>query len=56
MGLSSLQGNAIRNTATNRCLEISQGQNYQYMLIIQECTGQRWRMQHLIQESSSNTN
>ncbi|RVE72294.1 hypothetical protein OJAV_G00060360 [Oryzias javanicus] len=50
------QGNAIRNKATDRCLEISQGENYHYMLIIQACTGQRWRMQHLIQESTLNGN
>uniref|UniRef100_A0A3P9KQ15 Polypeptide N-acetylgalactosaminyltransferase n=1 Tax=Oryzias latipes TaxID=8090 RepID=A0A3P9KQ15_ORYLA len=46
------QGHAIRNKATNRCLEISQGENYHYMLIIQECTGQNWRIQHHIKESS----
>lgn len=52
LALSSLQGHAIRNKATNRCLEISQGENYHYMLIIQECTGQSWRIQHHIKESS----
>ncbi|XP_013980711.2 probable polypeptide N-acetylgalactosaminyltransferase 8 [Salmo salar] len=44
------QGQAIRNTHTNRCLEIAQGQNSYYMLVIQQCTGQNWRIQHVIRE------
>ncbi|KAM3870086.1 putative polypeptide N-acetylgalactosaminyltransferase 8 [Diretmus argenteus] len=42
------QGQAIRNRATNRCLEIAQGENLYYELVIQRCTGQRWTIQHLI--------
>ncbi|KAM4618191.1 putative polypeptide N-acetylgalactosaminyltransferase 8 [Polymixia lowei] len=42
------QGQAIRNRATKRCLEIAEGKNSYYELIIQECTGQQWRIQHLI--------
>uniref|UniRef100_A0A668A630 Polypeptide N-acetylgalactosaminyltransferase n=1 Tax=Myripristis murdjan TaxID=586833 RepID=A0A668A630_9TELE len=42
------QGQEIRNRATKRCLEIAQGQNLYYELIIQQCTGQHWTIQHLI--------
>ncbi|XP_070686358.1 probable polypeptide N-acetylgalactosaminyltransferase 8 [Pempheris klunzingeri] len=42
------QGQAIRNKATNRCLEITQGENFYYELIIQRCSGQSWRIEHLI--------
>ncbi|XP_061577317.1 probable polypeptide N-acetylgalactosaminyltransferase 8 [Cololabis saira] len=42
------QGDAIRNKATNRCLEIAQGENSYYQLIIQQCSGQSWRIEHLI--------
>ncbi|KAM9377521.1 putative polypeptide N-acetylgalactosaminyltransferase 8 [Pholidichthys leucotaenia] len=41
------QGQEIRNKATNRCLEIAQGENF-YELIIQQCTGQTWRIEHLV--------
>ncbi|XP_050955906.1 probable polypeptide N-acetylgalactosaminyltransferase 8 [Labeo rohita] len=42
------QGNAIRNRKTNRCLEISQGGDSDYHLILQTCTGQNWTIQHVI--------
>ncbi|KAM6937346.1 putative polypeptide N-acetylgalactosaminyltransferase 8 [Xenentodon cancila] len=42
------QGHAIRNKATNRCLEIAQGENSHYQLIIQQCSAQSWRIEHLI--------
>nr|XP_057943003.1 probable polypeptide N-acetylgalactosaminyltransferase 8 [Doryrhamphus excisus] len=42
------QGREIQNKATRRCFEISQGQNYEYVLILQQCTGQSWTIQHLI--------
>lgn len=42
------QGQAIRNKATNRCLEIAQDTNYYYTLIIQQCSGQAWRIEHVI--------
>ncbi|KAM9807920.1 putative polypeptide N-acetylgalactosaminyltransferase 8 [Neosynchiropus ocellatus] len=41
------QGQAIRNKATKRCLEISQGESLNYELIIQKCTGQKWTIQHV---------
>uniref|UniRef100_A0A3Q2CEH3 Polypeptide N-acetylgalactosaminyltransferase n=1 Tax=Cyprinodon variegatus TaxID=28743 RepID=A0A3Q2CEH3_CYPVA len=42
------QGKEIRNKATDRCLEIAQGDNFYYQLILQKCSGQRWTIQHLI--------
>ncbi|XP_021326338.1 probable polypeptide N-acetylgalactosaminyltransferase 8 [Danio rerio] len=42
------QGNAIRNRKTNRCLEIGQGVDSYYTLILQTCTGQKWTIQHVI--------
>lgn len=42
------QGGFIRNKATNRCLEVAQGQNLYYALIIQQCTGQSWTIQHIV--------
>uniref|UniRef100_A0A668TGP3 Polypeptide N-acetylgalactosaminyltransferase n=1 Tax=Oreochromis aureus TaxID=47969 RepID=A0A668TGP3_OREAU len=37
------QGNELKNRQTKRCLEI-----INQKLIIQECTGQRWTIQHII--------
>ncbi|XP_039988162.1 probable polypeptide N-acetylgalactosaminyltransferase 8 [Xiphias gladius] len=42
------QGQAIRNKATERCLEIAPGESSYYELIIQRCSGQSWRIEHLI--------
>uniref|UniRef100_A0A9J8AN11 Polypeptide N-acetylgalactosaminyltransferase n=1 Tax=Cyprinus carpio carpio TaxID=630221 RepID=A0A9J8AN11_CYPCA len=44
------QGNAIRNRNTNRCLEIGQGEDSYYYLILQTCTGQKWTIQHVIKD------
>lgn len=44
------QGQEIRNRDTNRCLEITQGANSEYQLIIQDCTGQHWTIQHVIED------
>ena len=43
-----LQGQAIRNKATNRCLEVAQGENSYYQVIIQQCSGQSWTFEHLV--------
>ncbi|XP_007228415.2 probable polypeptide N-acetylgalactosaminyltransferase 8 [Astyanax mexicanus] len=45
------QGQAIKNRDTKRCLEIAQGADSYYHLIIQDCTGQHWTIQHLIQNA-----
>ncbi|XP_043084359.1 probable polypeptide N-acetylgalactosaminyltransferase 8 isoform X2 [Puntigrus tetrazona] len=44
------QGSAIRNRNTNRCLEIGQGEDSYYRLILQTCTGQKWTIQHVIKD------
>ncbi|KAI4902815.1 hypothetical protein NFI96_016185 [Prochilodus magdalenae] len=44
------QGQAMRNKGTNRCLEIAQGQDSYYQLVIQTCSGQHWRIQHVIRD------
>ncbi|XP_042608887.1 probable polypeptide N-acetylgalactosaminyltransferase 8 [Cyprinus carpio] len=48
------QGNAIRNRNTNRCLEIGQGEDSYYYLILQTCTGQKWTIQHVIKDLKGN--
>ncbi|XP_073669498.1 probable polypeptide N-acetylgalactosaminyltransferase 8 [Paramisgurnus dabryanus] len=47
---SFTQGQEIRNKNTNRCLEIAQGQDSRYHLVIQNCTGQKWKIQHVVKE------
>ncbi|XP_042351826.1 probable polypeptide N-acetylgalactosaminyltransferase 8 [Plectropomus leopardus] len=42
------QGQAIINKATKRCLEVAEGESSVYEVIIQQCSGQSWRIQHLI--------
>ncbi|XP_047658189.1 probable polypeptide N-acetylgalactosaminyltransferase 8 [Tachysurus fulvidraco] len=44
------QGHAIRNKQTNRCIEIAQGEDSWYQLIIQECSAQTWKIQHVLKE------
>ncbi|KAF7707671.1 probable polypeptide N-acetylgalactosaminyltransferase 8 [Silurus meridionalis] len=44
------QGHAIKNKNTNRCLEIAQGEDSWYHLVIQACSGQKWRIQYVIKE------
>ncbi|XP_066506078.1 probable polypeptide N-acetylgalactosaminyltransferase 8 [Hoplias malabaricus] len=46
----SPQGQEIRNKHTNRCLEIAQGQDSYYHLVIQTCSGQHWRIQNVIKD------
>ncbi|XP_053175932.1 probable polypeptide N-acetylgalactosaminyltransferase 8 [Scomber japonicus] len=40
------QGKELKNRQTKRCLEITKGQ-----LLIQECSGQRWEIQHILKAS-----
>ncbi|KAA0724476.1 putative polypeptide N-acetylgalactosaminyltransferase 8 [Triplophysa tibetana] len=44
------QGTSIINKNTNRCLEIAQGEDSYYYLVLQKCTGQKWRIQHAVKE------
>uniref|UniRef100_A0A8C7TEW0 polypeptide N-acetylgalactosaminyltransferase n=2 Tax=Oncorhynchus mykiss TaxID=8022 RepID=A0A8C7TEW0_ONCMY len=44
------QGKAIQNRQTKRCLEIAPGEDTFYQLIIQECSGQHWKIRNLIKD------
>ncbi|MED6260421.1 hypothetical protein ATANTOWER_017812 [Ataeniobius toweri] len=41
------QGGQIQNRETKRCLEVAMGE-VQFQLILQQCSGQRWKIQHVI--------
>lgn len=45
------QGGEIQNRDTKRCVEIAQGSDGYYKLIIQHCTGQHWKIQHVLNET-----
>ncbi|XP_074554531.1 putative polypeptide N-acetylgalactosaminyltransferase 8 [Halichoeres trimaculatus] len=45
------QGGQIQNRETKRCLEVVKGEDGFYKLVIQECTGQIWKIQYVIKES-----
>uniref|UniRef100_A0A8C3G4K9 Polypeptide N-acetylgalactosaminyltransferase n=1 Tax=Cyclopterus lumpus TaxID=8103 RepID=A0A8C3G4K9_CYCLU len=44
------QDGAIQNRGTKRCLEMVTGDDGHYMLVVQQCTGQSWKIQHLIKD------
>ncbi|XP_061106669.1 probable polypeptide N-acetylgalactosaminyltransferase 8 [Conger conger] len=44
------QGQAIRNRETKRCLEMAVGEDTYYHLVIRECSGQHWKIQHVIKD------
>ncbi|XP_019739595.1 probable polypeptide N-acetylgalactosaminyltransferase 8 [Hippocampus comes] len=44
------QGSSIQNRDTKRCLEIAQGEDSYYQLIVQRCSGQIWNIQNDIRE------
>uniref|UniRef100_UPI003AAC8D4F probable polypeptide N-acetylgalactosaminyltransferase 8 n=1 Tax=Centroberyx gerrardi TaxID=166262 RepID=UPI003AAC8D4F len=44
------QGGTIQNRETKRCLEIALGADNYYKLIIQQCTSQHWKIQHVIKD------
>ncbi|XP_073799092.1 probable polypeptide N-acetylgalactosaminyltransferase 8 isoform X1 [Danio rerio] len=48
------QGKEIRNKKTNRCIELAQGQDTYYYLVLQACTGQEWTIQHAFEELKGN--
>lgn len=42
------QGGAIQNRETKRCLELAQGSDGYYKLIVQQCSGQSWKIQNVL--------
>ncbi|XP_072529546.1 probable polypeptide N-acetylgalactosaminyltransferase 8 [Salminus brasiliensis] len=44
------QGQAIKNRDTGRCFEIAMGPDGYHQLYIQECSGQRWRIEYVIRD------
>ncbi|XP_073336794.1 probable polypeptide N-acetylgalactosaminyltransferase 8 [Pagrus major] len=45
------QNGPIQNRETKRCLEIAMGQNDYYTLVLQQCSGQKWKIQNLIKDN-----
>uniref|UniRef100_A0A3B3HK69 Polypeptide N-acetylgalactosaminyltransferase n=1 Tax=Oryzias latipes TaxID=8090 RepID=A0A3B3HK69_ORYLA len=41
------QGGPIRNRGTKRCLEVTKGEDGSFKLVVQKCSGQRWKIQHV---------
>ncbi|XP_029318262.1 probable polypeptide N-acetylgalactosaminyltransferase 8 isoform X2 [Cottoperca gobio] len=46
------QDGPIQNRETKRCLEIATAEDGVYILVVQRCSGQRWKIQHLIKGHS----
>ncbi|XP_051979400.1 probable polypeptide N-acetylgalactosaminyltransferase 8 [Xyrauchen texanus] len=44
------QGHELRNKNTNRCLEIAQGKDSYFYLLLQTCTGQKWKIQRVVKD------
>ncbi|XP_059181559.1 probable polypeptide N-acetylgalactosaminyltransferase 8 [Centropristis striata] len=44
------QNGPIQNRETKRCLEIATAEDGYYRLVIQRCSGQRWKIQNLIKD------
>ncbi|KAM7367214.1 hypothetical protein PAMP_015131 [Pampus punctatissimus] len=42
------QGTSIQNRETKRCLEVAMGEDGYYKLVVQQCSGQSWKIQYLI--------
>uniref|UniRef100_A0A3Q3ACK2 Polypeptide N-acetylgalactosaminyltransferase n=1 Tax=Kryptolebias marmoratus TaxID=37003 RepID=A0A3Q3ACK2_KRYMA len=42
------QGGSIQNRGTRRCLEITMSSDGYFKLVVQQCSGQRWKMEHVI--------
>ncbi|XP_034529060.1 probable polypeptide N-acetylgalactosaminyltransferase 8 [Notolabrus celidotus] len=45
------QGGQIQNKATKRCVEVAKGEDGFHRLVVQQCTGQVWKIQHLVKET-----
>ncbi|XP_008281149.1 probable polypeptide N-acetylgalactosaminyltransferase 8 [Stegastes partitus] len=44
------QGGPIQNRETKRCLEIVMGEDGYYKLVVQQCSGQNWKIQNLLKD------
>ncbi|KAF7229289.1 probable polypeptide N-acetylgalactosaminyltransferase 8 [Nothobranchius furzeri] len=49
------QGGPIQNRETKRCLEIAPGEDGHFSLVVQQCSGQRWNIQHVIDVKAQKT-
>ncbi|XP_006862828.1 PREDICTED: probable polypeptide N-acetylgalactosaminyltransferase 8 [Chrysochloris asiatica] len=47
-------GGAVINRATKRCLEIKKGTSGTYVLVLQTCTAQMWKIQYVIRNWGTN--
>ncbi|XP_041636948.1 probable polypeptide N-acetylgalactosaminyltransferase 8 [Cheilinus undulatus] len=45
------QGGQIQNRKTKRCIEAAFDSDGSYKLVVQQCTGQSWTIQHVIEET-----
>uniref|UniRef100_A0A3P9HNW2 Polypeptide N-acetylgalactosaminyltransferase n=1 Tax=Oryzias latipes TaxID=8090 RepID=A0A3P9HNW2_ORYLA len=41
------RGGPIRNRGTKRCLEVTKGEDGSFKLVVQKCSGQSWKIQHV---------
>ncbi|XP_031715071.1 probable polypeptide N-acetylgalactosaminyltransferase 8 isoform X2 [Anarrhichthys ocellatus] len=46
------QDGPIQNRKTKRCLELAIADHSYYTLVVQQCTGQSWKIQHVIKDQS----
>uniref|UniRef100_A0A3B4T321 Polypeptide N-acetylgalactosaminyltransferase n=1 Tax=Seriola dumerili TaxID=41447 RepID=A0A3B4T321_SERDU len=44
------QDGPIQNRETKRCLEVAMGEDSNYKLVVQQCSGQGWKIQNLIKD------
>ncbi|TKS90765.1 putative polypeptide N-acetylgalactosaminyltransferase 8 [Collichthys lucidus] len=49
------QNGPIQNRETKRCLEIKMGENGYYTLVVQNCTGQSWKIDNVIEDHLKKT-
>uniref|UniRef100_A0A8C7ZKL5 polypeptide N-acetylgalactosaminyltransferase n=1 Tax=Oryzias sinensis TaxID=183150 RepID=A0A8C7ZKL5_9TELE len=50
------QGGRIQNKQTKRCLEVAWGQDGHFKLIVDQCSGQSWKVQHVFDHISAQKN
>ncbi|XP_027128241.1 probable polypeptide N-acetylgalactosaminyltransferase 8 [Larimichthys crocea] len=44
------QNGPVQNRETKRCLEVKMGENGYYKLVVQNCTGQSWKIDNVIED------